>query len=375
DESSFKWAVEQAYNILHSQPDNKDLLPLLKYQEYKPVDNFNWGTASFSPEDRAEVIGETIKSCEKNGLQAAGILQNEFGYMALGNTKGLFAYYPSTAAVFSLTTEGEEVSGWSECNHRAVDQIDFEKLTEKAIRLALDSRNPKTLEPGEYEVILEPAAVAEFLIFMSYMSFGAQTILEGTSFLKDKFGQKVFDDKISIIDDAYHPMANGIPFDYEGMPRERVPIIEKGIFRGVVHSRITASRMNAQTTGHELPQPNPYGPIPLNLLIEPGNSSIEEMISSTKKGILVTHFHYTNILDHMKMNLTGMTRDGTFMVENGRVAYPIKNMRFTESIIKALSNVEFVGSELESAEAFFGGSFLVPALKLRSFRFSSGTEF
>ncbi|MBN2543525.1 TldD/PmbA family protein [bacterium] len=374
-EESYKWAVDMAYSVTNSQPDNEDLLPMVEPQKYNELDHYDPNTADFSPEQRADIIQRAVEKCRKHGLTAAGILKNDGSFLSLSNSKGLFGYYRGSSATFSITVESDDSSGWAEVTDKDISKIDFDKAIDKAIQIALDSRSPRSIEPGEYDVILEPAAVAEFLLFLSYESFSAQNIIEGTSFLKGKFGEKVFNEKITIHDDVYHPNGLGFPFDFEGIPRQKVVIIDNGIARNVVHNRITAKKMNTQSTGHELPQPNPWGPIPLNLIMMPGESSLNDMIESTNKGILVTHFHYTNTIDPMKMSMTGMTRDGTFMVENGKVSYPIKNMRFTESIIKALSNVELVGKDLEMTEAFFGGSFIVPALKIKSFRFSSGTEF
>jgi len=202
------------------------------------------------------------------------------------------------------------------------------------------------------------------------MGLGALAYQEGRSFLCGKLGQKVLDEKITIVDDGLDPTGLPTPFDGEGTPKRRVVLFERGVARNVVYDVRTAAKEGRTSTGHGSPAPNPSGPMPGNMLMEPGGSSVEEMIRSTKRGLLVTRFHYTNVAERSKATITGMTRDGTFLVENGAVAGPVRNLRFTESCLRALSAVEFVGRERRRI-----GTTVVPALKLRSFRFTGATEF
>jgi predicted Zn-dependent protease len=232
------------------------------------------------------------------------------------------------------------------------------------------------MPPGAYVVVLEPAAVTDILEFMAWFGFGGLGFVEGRTFMAGKLGQKVLGDNITILDDAYHSLQQGLPFDFEGLPRQRLTLVENGVAKAVVHDRVTARRAQTQTTGHALPQPSAEGPYPLDLVLSSGNSSVEEMISSTERGILVTRFHYTNLVEPMDLVLTGMTRDGTFLIEKGKVAAPLKNLRFTQSVVEALREVELISREQKTTHSDWGpGSYTAPALKIRRFNFSSGTQF
>lgn len=375
DEEALKRVIAMAKHAASQQKDNPDLLPLLRPSRFAESHAYFEETAQFGPEQRAATTKKLVQEAIKHQATAAGVFSTGAESAALGNSKGLFAYFPSSMATLSLTVEKDGGSGWAEEWHRNVSEIDADYVARTAIKKALDSRDPQPLDPGQYTVVLEPAAVSDFLMFMAYESFGGLNFIEGRSFLSGKLGKKVFSENITIIDDAYSDLNPGLPFDFEGQPRQQVVLIEKGVARQVVHDRITASKADTVTTGHSLPQPNPTGPLPLNLMLEPGDSNLEEMITSTERGILVTHFHYTNVLDPVKLTLTGMTRDGTFLIEDGRITRPVRNMRFTDSIVEAFNRIEFISKERRTAEAFFSGAFVVPALKISKFNFSSASEF
>jgi predicted Zn-dependent protease len=211
---------------------------------------------------------------------------------------------------------------------------------------------------------------------MAVHGFGALAYQEGRSFLSGKLGKKFMGENINISDDIYHPMVRGMPFDFEGMPKKKVSLIEKGVARGVVYDRLTAKKGKTHSTGHGLPQPNSHGPLPGALILHPADSSVAEMIASTKKGLLVSEFHYTNVLDPLKLIITGMTRNGVYLIENGVITKSVKNMRFTESVLAALSNVELISRDAELQKGIFGGGgFVAPALKINNFNFSSETKF
>jgi len=374
DDEALERMVRSAEEMTKFVPEDQEYLPLPEPQHYEKLDAFVEATAKATPKDRAESIGGFLKRARRQKVTAAGIVSTGDSAVALANNKGVFAYHRQTQADYSVTVMTDGSAGWARELGRDFSAIDFDGVSERALRKALDSRNPKKVEPGEYDVVLEPAAVADLAVFLSWLAFGALPFIEGRSYLSGKLGEKVFDEKLTIDDDVFHPLSGGMPFDFEGMPRKKVRLIEKGVAKAVVHSRKTAKKMNTESTGHGLPEPNSSGPLPLNLVIHPGESSLEEMIASTERGILVTQFHYTNTIDPMKMVLTGMTRNGTFFIKNGKVAYPIKNLRFTESLVKAFSNIETIGKTLHRAEGFFGGGPVVPAMKIKNFRFTSLSE-
>lgn len=375
DEDSLKRVLDLAKKVASQQRENPELLPLPGPSEFKDTHASDKKTADFSPEARAETIKYVAGEASKVDGEAAGIFSTENGSLALGNSNGLFAHHRSTSAILSVTVEVEDGSGWAEEVHKDVDKINAEKVAGTAIKKALDSRKAVPFDPGEYTVVLEPAAVADFMMFMAWEGFGGLNFIEGRSFMSGKIGERVFGANVTILDDAYDPLSPGIPFDFEGFPRQRIVLIEEGYARSVVHDRITAAKAATETTGHSLPQPNSTGPLPLNLLLQLGNSSLEEMIESTSKGILVTHFHYTNVLDPVRLTLTGMTRDGTFLIEDGRISKPVRNLRFTVSAVDAFNRIELISSERRRVQGFFGGNFLLPAINISKFNFSSASEF
>ncbi len=357
-----------------SEPEDK-ILPLPNSQQYRPIDCFAKSTQELGPENRADGVTRAVEMCKEKNLQAAGIFSSEGGSMAIANSKGLWAYHDLTTATFSLSAMSGESSGWAEETDQDVGKINIESIADKAIRIALDSRKPGTVEPGAYTVIFEPAAVADFMLFLGWDAFNGLALVEGRSCFSGKVGQKVVGDNITITDDAYNPLTPGLPFDFEGLPRQKVTMIENGVFHGTVHDRRTAALAGVEQTGHALPQPDTAGPLPLNVVVSPGESTAEEMIASVKRGLYVTRLHYTNILDPMKMTLTGMTRDGFFLIEDGKIVKGLKNMRFTESVLNILSNVEMMSRELYKTGTFWGGGGTVaPIMKVNDFHFTSKTE-
>lgn len=376
DDESLKKLMDNAMEIASFQKEDPNLLPMPEKQNYSALsDSYFGNTAKFSAMDKANAIGKITKMCESKGLEAAGIFSNNVNAMSIMNSKGVYGFHRGTSARLSITAIKGNNAGWAEKMVKDVSKIKVEDIAEIAIRKALDGQNPIDIEPGKYTVILEPAAVTDFMSFMAYLGLGALPFIEKRSYFSDKAGQKVFSDNVTIYDDAYDKRSQGLPFDFEGMPRKSVTLIENGVFKTVVYDRKTAKMTGTKTTGHSLPQPNSYGPMPMNLILKPGDKSIKEMIGSTEKGLLITHFHYTNVVNPMEMIITGMTRDGVFMVENGKVTKAVKNMRFTESIPNMFNNVEMIGKDTILHEAFFGGGFIVPGLKINNFTFTSKTEF
>ena len=291
----------------------------------------------------------------------------------IANNLGVFAKYRDSYAIHSVTVRDGDGFGWAERAALDARTIDFDGADRTALEKARLSKHPKGVPPGRYTVILEPAAATSLLSYLGVYGFGGQFYNEGQSFVTGKLGKKVVSEKLTLLDNALDGPAAGMPFDYEGRPRRKVALITKGRAEAVVHDRHSAAKAGAASTGHALPLPNTFGPVPLNLSLEKGDTTLAEMIKSTKKGILVTQFHYTNLLRPLTVEMTGMTRNGTFLVEDGRVTAGIKNLRFTESIVSALNRVAAVGSEPELYLEW--GRFCATALKLEDFNFSSATEF
>ncbi|MBM3325293.1 MAG: TldD/PmbA family protein [Calditrichaeota bacterium] len=376
DADSLAKALATAHNWAQLQRESAEILPLPEPQSVPPISSYEASTAQVSANVRAEAVMKAISACKKEGLRSAGICSSGWSAVAVANTKGLLVSQKSTMANFSLSVQTEDSSGWAEASSRAFEEIDIPALISVAKEKALGSRKAKSIEPGAYTVVLEHAAVADILQFMSWFGFGGLGFVEGRTFMAGRLGEPVLGENITIRDDAFHPLQKGLAFDFEGLPRQSVTLVEKGIAKSVVHDRVTAERAKSRTTGHALPQPSAEGPYPLNLVLLPGESSVEDMVALTERGILVTRFHYTNLVEPMALVLTGMTRDGTFLIEKGKVTTPLKNLRFTQSVVEALREVELISRDLKTEHSDWGlGSYTAPALKIRRFNFSSGTEF
>jgi PmbA protein len=373
DEESLRRVVASAMNLARNQPENPDLLPMLGPQKYQKVSHYFASTVSATPQDRARAVTRVCKMAEEGRQTAAGIYTTGYVRNLLANSKGLSARHDHTRAEFSVTILEENSSGWAKSNSPDILNIDPDALFESASEKAAGTRQPRELEPGHYTAILEPAAVLDFVGFIFY-DFAGTAILDKRSCLNERMGQKIFGENVTLWDDVYHPLQVGPPWDGEGLPRQKVLLVDRGVPKNLVYSRVTAKKMKAKPTGHGFTLPNEYGEAPMNLVFAGGDKSVDDMIRSTERGILVTRFWYIREVDPYEKVLTGMTRDGTFLVENGRVAGGIRNFRFNQSIIEALANVEMLGPAVRATgeESF---EMVVPPMKIRDFHFSEVTKF
>lgn len=365
DDESLRQALNWARQVARSgripaRPPN-----LAEPQQYREIRNYFETTARCSPADRAEMARMIIEEASAMGAEAAGAVSSSVNSLAIANSKGLRAFHMLTDADFTATISVEGSTGWCDCTSADIAALDAEKRGRRALDRALAARKPRKLEPGKYTVILEEAAVKEFLDFLTWLGFGAQAFEEGRSFMCGKIGEKITGEHITIIDDAWNPQGDGIPFDFEGMPRQRVVLIENGLAQAVVHDRASAARMGANSTGHALPAEYTYGPLPLNLVMSPGKHSFQEMLSSVEHGLLITRFWYCRVVDPAKTLLTGQTRDGTFLIENGEIVCGVNDMRFNESVLESFSRAEMVCENVRRVD-----STLAPAIKIKDFRFT-----
>lgn len=366
--------VERAMTIAKLQPENPDFTSLPSPATVAEIEAFDEATASFGPEDRAKAVGLVCQLALNNGLIASGAFTTGAGELAVANSLGIFVYYSTTTADINTVIMSDDSAGYAAATAWKVGEINTEVVGAEAVEKALQTRNPRELPPGRYPVILEEYAVADMLETLAYLGFGALAVQEGRSFMVDSFGKQIMSDAISIWDDGLDPTGLPMPFDFEGVPRQRVDLIKGGVAEAVVYDSYTAGKEGRASTGHGLPAPNTYGPIPGHIFMAPGEASKEEMLETMERGLWVTRFHYT-VPVHPKLAIvTGMTRDGTFLIEKGEVAYPIKNLRFTQSYIEALANVELVGRATRLQQSWFGGV-RAPALKLAEFEFTGATEF
>lgn len=371
DEESINNLITTLKLLMEKQPEIEELI-LPGPRVYFEVKNELFNP---SPEKRANIVKDIIKKGEAKELNTYGAIAESINELVVINSNALFAYGTISYAHGKAMYISESSSGYQECAGKDLDSIDFKYLSEIALKKCLESKNPEDLGPGKYEVILEPLAVAEMMEQISYFGFSAKAVQEKRSFLSLYQGQRIFSPLINIYDDGLDPKGIIIPFDFEGVPKKHVDLVKEGVVLGPVYDTSTAIKEGKESTGHALPPIASIGPLPSNLFFVPGDKSLENLISSVEKGILVTRFHYVNaFLDPIKVLATGMTRDGTFLIENGKIKKPVKNLRFTQSFVEALGNVETVSSEKVVVPSLAGFS-LVPGLKIKEFNFTGVTEF
>jgi PmbA protein len=383
DPQKIRDTVRWAETIARFQKDNPDFdsLPAVNSKVYKKIDAYVPEAARFTSVDRAEAVAQIITVAHRHSLNSFGSVSNGAGEIAIGNSLGTFAYAKNSDIFCNIVMSGENSSGYVQAGSRFLAKVNFKKAAEAAAQKALKSKDPVAIEPGKYVTIFEPLAVQDLLSYLCYYTFNGKMYEEGRSFLSGKLGTKVMDSKINLLDDPFNLKGFPAAFDFEGVPKQRVHLVRSGIAENVVYDTMTANRAHKKTTGHALSAPNPFGPIPMHIILKGGDSSLEDMIKQTKKGILVTRFHYTNVIDPYKLIITGMTRDGTFLIENGKITQGLKNLRFTENVIEAFNRVAAIARkpELSPFEPGYGGRMargvFAPALKIDDFTFTSATEF
>ena len=363
-EDAIRQAVRRSEELARLAPENPEYVPLLGPQTYgESPQAWSQATADLKPEFRTAAAGASIKPCRQKNLTAAGFLTDNAGANAMMNSKGLFAYHRDTGVDFSVTirTPDGTGSGWAQKDFTDANMLDTGKVSAVAIEKAEMSREPKAIEPGKYTVILEPAAVAN-LVGNMIGAFFARTADEGRSFMSKKgggtkLGEKIVDERISLYSDPNHPIVPFSPWAGDGRPQKKMYWLKNGVVQNLFYDRYWAEKQGVD------------GPPPPNGgVIEGGDASVADLIKDTKKGILVTRLWYIRFVDPQTLLFTGLTRDGTFYIENGKIVYPIKNLRFNESPIIMLNNLEALGK----SERFEGN--LVPPMKVRDFTFTGSSD-
>ena len=391
DDDSLRRVVASAEALARVQHPDPDLLSVAGKEAAEggppaPSRAFE-ATAALTPDDRAVGVEKIVEVAQKNGLTAAGIFSSGQSAEALLNSNGLFAWHEQTSAEVSVTMLGVDASGWQKSNSPDVAKLDPVALAETAARKARASSAPREIPPGKYTVVLEPAAVLDLVGFMFY-DFGGMALLEQRSFLNNRLGGRIFGENITIYDDVYHPLQSGAPFDGEGVRRRRVQLVVKGAVKNLVYARATAEKMKRselsaqagriESTGHGFPLPNEMGEAPMNIVFDSGpaasTQTVDQMVAGTECGILVTRLWYIREVDPYEKILTGMTRDGTFLIENGRLQHGVRNFRFNQGLVHMLSSVEAMSAPVRtSGEESF--DMVVPAMKVRDFNFTEVTKF
>jgi len=363
--------AEAAYQLARVSAADEDFVSLPEPVPFDGETDFtDDATAAFGPEQRADTVTEAIALAEAEGFTASGAFSTAATDLAIANSLGIAAFQRRSTAEMSLVVTGDGGSGYARTCSPRVGDISGASLGRVATEKCRASRNPQSLEPGDYAVILEAEAVADMIMMLSMYGLGALAMQEGRSFMSGRLGQKLCGENVSIWDDGHDPRGHRLAYDFEGVPKQRVNLITGGVAEGVVWDSHTANRKGRQSTGHGLPAPNSWGPVPINVFVGAGDSSVGDMIAQTERGVLVTRFHYTNMIHPIKTVFTGMTRDGTFLIEDGQIAGAVKNLRFTQSILDALSCVSLISKEGKLADYVWA-----PAMRVNCFTFSSGTEF
>jgi PmbA protein len=330
------------------------------------------GTAAASPESRAEGVRAVIAAADAAGVTAFGSFSNAIESMAVANSKGIRAAGSRTAAQL-LTVSMGPGGGTGYAEQTTVDAlaIDAGAIGREAADKARASANPVAIDAGDYPVVLEEYAVVDVLDMLGYLGFSALAVQEGRSFVE--IGKRIGSELVSITDDGRDPAGLPMAFDYEGVAKQRVPLLESGVCRGIVHDAQTAARAGIASTGHGLPAPNAYGPFPINMVMAPGAATREELVQGLDRGLLVTRFHYTNPVHPKLAVVTGMTRDGTFLVEDGRIVGPVRNLRYTQSYLDAIAGTVAVARDRKTVRGFLGGA-VVPAIRVDGWAFTGVTE-
>jgi len=371
-----KATIENATEIAENQDPDPDFPGFVKSTTGADVVGAYFDTtAEFSAVSRAMAIKSAADACKKERLSAAGLYKTETKASAVVNSRGTTQFFAETLAEFSLTASDDSTSasGWAIAYNRDVNKLDLLRLVRTAVGKGVLSRNPETYPAGEYTVILEPAAVGQLLLFLGFLGFSGKSFAGSRGFMAGKIGEKITGSEITITEDPFTGEMAGMPFDYEGVPKKRVVLIENGIARAVVFDRRYAKKAGTESTGHALPPDNAYGPYPKNMTLQPGSVPFENLVSSTEEGILITHFWYLNFLNPRRVQVTGTTRDSTFLIKNGKIDRPIKNMRATPAILEAFTKVEGIAKERVLYPQYTSVMF-VPGMKLAGFPLSEDTD-
>lgn len=360
DDASLQKVVKRSEELAMLAPENPEYMPPLGPQTFPESLTFNEKTAAINPDVRAEMVGKSLQVSKAANLEAAGFLENSTRFNSIMNSKGLFAYNKDTNVSFSVTVRNREGtgSGYIDKGYNDLDKMDVQALSKIAAGKATGSAGAKAIEPGKYTVILEPLAASDMLSNM-FRGFDARSADEGRSFMSKsgggtRLGEQLFSENVNIYSDPMNTDVPSATWTRDGLPVKKTQWVKDGVVKNLSYSRFWASKKGVQ-------------PVPFNrsIVFEGGTQSLEELIKSTEKGILVTRFWYIRMVDPQTLLLTGLTRDGTFYIENGEIKFPIKNFRFNESPVIMLNNVEALGKPVRTESG------MIPPMKIRDFTFTS----
>ena len=366
-----------AREIARYSPTQERLPPLPSRHRFASSADYVSALAAVTPVENVTALKHLFRVCKGAGASLAGSLVTGEDEFAVANSSGVACYTASTVAAAKLVTMYGKLSGYASGVHRDLRRLKLEDILKRSLEQSLHRAEPVAIPLGAYEVILEPEAVAELVVWLGYTAFGAKSVEERTSFLAGRMGERVMDPQITIYDDGTDPKALRLPFDFEGVPKRRTVLIDRGRAAGLVYDSVYGERFGHASTGHAMPPDETEGPFPLHLGMAPGRATTEGMIRACKRGLLIPRFHYVNgLLNPREALMTGLTREGAFLIENGKVAAPVKTLRFTQSLLEAFSRVRSVSVErrLIAEPSQELGCALMPTLHLASFKFTGRSE-
>jgi PmbA protein len=377
DLESVREVVSRAEKIAKAQEEIPDFSSLPQPSKISPVKGFFKKTADTTPEERALTVKASVQQAEEKGMETvSGTYYTGREELAVMNSLGIESYFEGSISSFKINASIDEGTGMAQSFSRNHERLDPEALTEKACRKAIASRKTEAVPPGTYEVILEEQAACEMLGYLAVMTFGAQAYQEGRSAFSGHLGEKVADEKVSIWDDGLNEEGFPVPFDVEGVGKQKIDIMNKGVAENVAYDSFYGQKEGKKSTGHAVDTPAPVGPFPTNLFMEKGTISTGDLISDCDRAVLVTRFHYTNPMYRLKTIITGMTRDGTFLIENGEIVKGLKNLRFTQSVLGALATVKGMSDTWGIIRMeYLKASVCAPDLHVGEFTFTGSTLF
>ncbi len=373
DEIGIKETVKRAIALLSFQKKDPHFVSLPKKATYTSTLAHYRSAKHVGALGRARKITHIIAEAKREKLSASGAFSETIGETLVANTNGVSAYHKGMNSGLSTILTGEKGSGFASASAKGGAHIDEKAIARQTVLKATHGELVD-VEPGEYEVVLEPAAVGELLDFFAWLGPNARIYHEDVSFFQGNLGKRVFHESLTIMDDPLHRAGYPIGFDYEGVPKRKLTLVDRGVLKNVVYDSYHAGKHKAKNTGHALLAPNTWGPVPTHMVLKPGKLSVEEMIKNVKKGLLVTRFWYTRVIHHKKLIVTGMTRDGTFLIEKGKIVGRVRNLRYTESVIEAFKDIRGIGKDLQLVGTDEGSPTLAPALHLGRFRFTSSAK-
>jgi len=377
--SDLQTALARAVEIAKASPEDPDFPGLPRSEPAPAADTFSEATAAMTPAQRAEAIGQAVDIAARKNTTLSGAYRVSAFRFAVANTSGIDQIYDGTDAALSVfATDENKVNGATSAYAKGIEGIDVAGTAQRAVDKCVAAANPVSVDYQPFDIVVEPRAIAEVISWLNFTAFGAKQVQENMSFMAGRFGEKVWGDNITIVDDAFDPAGIPVPFDYEGVTKRPVTLIEKGVARSPVYDSITAAKDGVQNTGHAGSAAFRGGPAPRNLFITPGDKTQEELIGMVDRGIFVSNFHYVNgLLDTRRALFTGMTRAGTYLIEDGRISKAVKNMRWTDSMMRVFSEVGAMTSERQTIGASWGavGSVTTPSMLIRGFKFTGATEF